>query len=186
MAVNIFEQLVRAALNADGYLTLENAAYRLHDDDQAVPHPGDIDLIAFHPRRNGLDRVLAVNCKSGKEPLQVERDVQRIIERSSETVSGSPAKSGFRELNDSDWAKAFRRCIGDVVGGKAAFTHVTVVRGIEGDRRLWTENESFRRILKNPLQLWDVNDILQRINRAGHLHGGSNALKLVALFQRAA
>lgn len=193
MAVNIFEELVRAALNAQGYLTFENASYSLNsnarslqDSDQLPPNPSDIDLIAIHPRKHGFDHVLAVNCKGGKEPLNVERDIQRIINGSNQYVAGGPAKTGFRELHDPDWAKAFRRCIGEVIGAKATFTHITVVRSIEGNRVLWRENDVFKQNLKNPVDLWDFNDIIRFISRTERLNTNSNALKLVELFHRAA
>jgi hypothetical protein len=193
MAVNIFEELVRAALNAQGYLTFENAAYRLYDNakslagkDNPYNPASDIDLIAFAPRKNGPSRTLAINCKGSREGLVLPRDVERISNRCKNSVAGTSPEKGFRELCQDDWAKAFRFCIHRWTGVKE-FTHVTVVRRIEGDKRVWTTHPSFSKMLTPHLQLWDLDDVVKKLKHGeSRLHMSNNMLRLVDLFHHAA
>jgi hypothetical protein len=191
MAVNVFEELARAALNAQGYFTFENAAYRLHGNarslagkDNPANTPSDIDLIGVAPRKAGPARVLAVNCKGGREPLMLTRDIDRILNGSGQTVAGSPSRQGFREFADDDWAKAFRGCVGALTG-ESSFTHVTVVRAFEGDRTAWTRNEVFMKRLTPNLALWSLDDILRKLRDGeARLNVNNSTLKLVDLLDR--
>ena len=191
MAVNVFEELVRAALNAKGYLAFENAAYQLHKNakslvglDNPVNNPSDIDLIGLHPHKTGPDRILAINCKGGHEPLTLPRDISRITEQSGALVAGSPARTGFRELCQPDWAKAFRHCVYTVTK-VSSFTHVTAVRSVTGDRAEWTTNGGFQKILTPHLELWTLDDVLAAVRSSGHrVHMSNSTLKLVNLLDR--
>lgn len=193
MAVNIFEELVRAALNAQGYLTFENATYRLYDNARSLAgkenpqnSASDIDLIAFAPRKAGASRTLAVNCKGGRDGLVLPRDIERISNRSSNSVAGGSPEKGFRELCQEDWAKAFRACVHRWTGEKE-FTHVTVVRHVEGSKDAWAKHSPFGKILTPHLMLWDMEDVVRKLRQGeNRLHMSNNMIRLVDLFHHAA
>ncbi len=188
MAVNVFEELVRGALQADRYLTAENVPYRLHPDARSIRSDparataeSDIDLIAFRPGLTGPRRVLAVNCKGGGEPLNVARDLQRLaVGNPNQYVAGSSATTGFRELTDPDWAKAFRQRVYTVTGA-SEFTHVLAVKKITGDRRQWVAHVPFHRLTRH-LELMDLQEIfgLMRQPKA-RLFANSSSARLLDL-----
>ncbi|MFS0771547.1 hypothetical protein [Sphingomonas sp. 1P08PE] len=183
MAVNLFEEIVRSAVQAQGYLTIENVCYRRHENAKGVVGTSDahiasdIDLIAIAPHRQGHRRVLAVNIKGGREELRLPTARDRILNRSTACVAGSPAKSGYRELVDPDWRAAFKHAVHGATR-ESVFTHVTVCKRISGDRRLWTEEPEFR-LLTPHLLLCDVEDLLRWIGRRqDRLFANSTAIHL--------
>ncbi len=193
MAVNLFEELVRAALNAQGYLTFENAAYALYPNAKSLAgkdNPNnaasDIDLIGFAPTIKGPKRVLAINCKGSKAGLSLPNDAVRVSAQTQQPVAGCAPQTGFRELSHPDWAKAFRAAVYRCTG-EHCFTHVTAVRAIAGPRTGWTQHQPFKTILTEHLAVWDLDDIVRKLRKGvNRIHPGNNTLKLVDLLRPAA
>ncbi|MBB5986042.1 hypothetical protein [Sphingobium lignivorans] len=193
MAVNHFEELVRAALNAQGYLTFENAAYRLHGNAKSLAgqdNPqltaSDIDLIGFAPRKKGPQRVLAINCKGSREGLRLPADAERISGRTRAPVAGCVPETGFRELCQPDWAIAFKDCIYRWTGERS-FMHVMAVRSYTGEKRLWSCHPPFQQMLTEHLDIWDLDHIVRKIHEGRErLHVSNSVLKLVDLLYRPA
>jgi hypothetical protein len=69
MKEDVLEQVVDDYLKFKGYFTTHNVAFRPRSD-----HPqyvgsqdsvrSDVDVVGYHPRRSGLDRVMVVSCKA--------------------------------------------------------------------------------------------------------------------------
>lgn len=171
MAVDLFEEIVRGAVQADRYLTADNVPYRLHANARSIREGrwtasavSDIDIIAFSPHRTGPARVLAISCKGGREPLDIERDVARLTAGNpTQSVAGGNVATGFRELTEPDWMAAFRHAV-FAVTGSTEFIHVLAVKRVVGDRALWSEHAPFQRLTPH-LRLWDLNDVLGMIRR---------------------
>lgn len=194
MAVNLFEELVRAALNAQVYLTFENAAYALHPNAKSLvgkDNPNnaasDIDLIGLAPRKTDRPaRVLAINCKGSKAGLNLPSDALRVSDKTQQSVAGCPPQSGFRELSHPDWAKAFRAAVFRWTG-EQCFTHVTVVRTIVGPRTGWTQHQPFKDNLTEHLDVWDLEDVVRKLRTGSNrIHPNNSILKLVDLLRPAA
>lgn len=188
MAVNTLEELVNAALNAQGYLTIENAAYSRHPNARSLKgqeckqnSASDIDVLAFAPLKTKTPKVYAINCKGTRDGLQLPTAAQQIT-----AAPSSPLARGFRELCQPDWATAYKHRIHGLTGC-SDFVHVTVVRSFSGEARGWTEHEPFKAILTPQLRLWTIDDVVQMLLKGGEkLHFNNNARKLVDLLYRAA
>lgn len=69
MKEDVLEQVVDDYLKFKGYFTTHNVTFRPRSD-----HPkyvgtqdsvrSDVDVVGYHPRRSGLDRVMVVSCKA--------------------------------------------------------------------------------------------------------------------------
>lgn len=188
MAVNTLEELVSAAFNAQGYLTIENAAYCRHSNAKSLQgeaqqpnDPSDIDVIAFAPRKTKVPKVYAVNCKGTRDGLVLPSAATQISANPD-----SPMARGFRELCQPDWAKAFKYRVHGLTGC-SDFVHVTVVRSFTGEITGWTEHAPFKAILTPHLKLWTIDDVVQMLLKGGEkLHFNNNARKLVDLLYKAA
>ena len=172
MAVDLFEEIVRGAFQAARYLTTENVPYKLNPNAKGIRSGrwradavSDIDLIAMHPRRSGKAKVLAISCKGGGEPLVIERDLARLSAGNpNQSVAGSCAATGFRELTDPDWAIAFRQAV-HAVTGAAEFTHVLAVKKACGERKMWNDHAAFHRLTPH-LTILDLTDLLAMLRRS--------------------
>lgn len=188
MAVNTLEELVNAALNAQGYLTIENAAYSRHPNaksltgqDAKTNPASDIDVLAFAPLKTKAPKVYAINCKGNRDGLMLPAAAEQIS-----AEPNSPLAKGFRELCQPDWATAYRHRVHGLTGCND-FVHVTVVRSFTGDARGWTEHAPFKATLTPHLKLWTIDQVIQMLLKGGEkLHFNNNARKLVDLLYRAA
>lgn len=69
MKEDILEQVVGDYLKFKGYFTTHNVRFRPREN-----HPeyvasedsvrSDVDVVGYHPRRTGVNRVVVVNCKA--------------------------------------------------------------------------------------------------------------------------
>ncbi|WP_419808498.1 hypothetical protein [Sphingomonas sp.] len=188
----MFEEFVRGAVQADRYLTAENVPYALNSNARSIRDgrwkadaTSDIDIVAIRPARSGARRVLAINCKGGREELNIERDLARLdAANPHQTVAGGNVVTGFRELTEPDWACAFRQRV-HAVTGQTEFTHVLAVKRIVGDRTRWSTHAPFLRLTPN-LLLWDLQDLLEMANRpTARVFGNSPTRHLVDLIAAA-
>ncbi|HLK22798.1 MAG TPA: hypothetical protein VKT81_27825 [Bryobacteraceae bacterium] len=165
---DILEQLVEEFLIHRGYFVRHNVKYLPRKDhvDFNSKHDSnhsDIDVLAFHPRRSGADRVWAVSCKSwqaGFDPAVKIDEIQR-----DKIVSGRRAWKGFRELVKPKWSEAFIGAVKNATG-ESCFTYVTAVTRLYGDKSLWENNPSFRNAMwNNPIRLLTLREMLDEVYR---------------------
>lgn len=163
MKEDILEQLVDEYLQHKGYFTRHNIKFKPSEN-----HPdfekkkdvvaSDIDVIGIDPNRRGVDRVVAVSCKSWQSGFSPSSKISDI--EGNKTVSGREAWKGFREITNEKWASAFIDKI-EEISGTRKFTYVTAVTVVKGDRLVWETYEPFRKILHgNPVQILAFSDIL--------------------------
>lgn len=69
MKEDVLEQIVEDYLQFKGYLTVHNVRFKPRADhpdfqrrDDSVS--SDVDIVGYHPRLAGVDRVIAVTCKA--------------------------------------------------------------------------------------------------------------------------
>ena len=166
MKEDILEQLVDDYLKFNGYFTAHNVKFK-----PSVTHPeyrrrddcvaSDIDVIGFHPRRMGTERVWAVSCKSwqaGFDPggriTAIEKDM---------TISGRKAWQSFRELVKPKWADGMINEI-ERLTGSTEFTYVTAVTKLKGEARIWQEYPPFVGNLRgNPIRILTLQDMLANL-----------------------
>lgn len=166
MKEDILEQLVDEYLQHKGYFTTHNVKFKPRKDHadfdsrQDSVH-SDIDVLAFHPRLTGPERVVIVSCKSwqgGFNPLSKISEFEN-----DKIVSGREAWRGFRELLKPKWSEAFVEKIFEVTGS-CEFTHITAVTLLKGDRNAWENNQVFKAAMNgNPIKIITLNEMLDEL-----------------------
>ncbi len=165
MKEDILEQLVTDYLEAQGYFTVADVKFkpdpkdRGYDSQQDCVH-SDIDVLAFHPRKRGPRKVIAVSCKSWQHGFDAAREAQLIKDK--RTVRGREAWRTYRELVSPKWAKALRRTIAERTGCES-FTYFTAVTKLVGDRRHWEENPNFRRTLRAEIKIITLDEMAESV-----------------------
>ena len=91
MKEDILEQLVDDYLRSAGFFTLHNVKFQPSATDPDFVQrddcvPSDIDVMGFHPRRNGTDRTWVVSCKSWQAGFDPKRRIS-LIEQ-NKVISG--------------------------------------------------------------------------------------------------
>ena len=100
MKEDILEQIVDDYLRLHGYFTINNVKFRPSSDhpdfilNQDSNH-SDIDVVGFHPMKQGPDRIFAVSCKSWQAGFNADRKVSEVTEE--KRVAGRSALKRFRE-----------------------------------------------------------------------------------------
>jgi len=165
MKEDILEQLADEFLQSRGYFTMHNIKFRPDSDHpDYVPiqdsNNSDIDVIGINPNLSGCNRVWAISCKSWQGGFRPAGRIAKISNKGR--VSGRDAWKGFRELVMPKWAMAFRKAIHDLTGC-SKFTYVTAVTKLNGDRTIWQEHQPFLDIIKAPIKVLTLNEMLEEM-----------------------
>jgi hypothetical protein len=163
MKEDILEQLVDDYLMFNGFFTIHNLKFLPSaTDPEYVKNKdsvaSDIDVVGYHPRREGADRIWVVSCKSwqgGFDP------VARIAAIEANKIQyGRAAWKSFRELVKKKWADALIAEI-EKLTDSTKFTYVTAVTKLKGDASVWQEHKPFRDNLRgNPIKILALQDML--------------------------
>ena len=189
MKEDILEQLVDDYLQCEGYFTRHNIKFRPsseHPDFQSTKdsNHSDIDVIGYHPKRTGTDRVWVVSCKSWQRGFRVNSKLDELSQ--NKTVSGREAWQGFRELIKPKWSKAFIDAV-EVACGTRHFTYVTAVTSVVGDRSLWENHLPFVAAMEgNPIRMIDLSEILGYFRRMSSTTLASSEIGRMLQLMRAA
>lgn len=163
MKEDILEQLVDDYLKSNGFFTIHNVKFRpldTHPDyiKSADCVASDVDVIGFHPRRDGSDKVWVVSCKSWQGGFDPKDRIDAI--EKEKIREGRPAWQGFRELVKAKWANALI-CEIERLTGMTQFTYVTAVTKLIGSAVPWEQNDTFRRNLGgNPIRIITLHEML--------------------------
>ena len=168
MKEDILEQLATDYLEADGYFTTSNVKFRPqrtdpgYDSKQDSVH-SDIDVLGYHPTRTGIDRVVAVSCKSEQNGFDPKWEIQAI--KDNRTVGGREAWRRFRELVNPKWALAFKHAVYERTGAKEFIYYTAVTRLYkEKDRTIWEQYEPFRNILGCEIRVVTLSEMVKRVS----------------------
>ncbi len=163
---DILEQVVEEYLLHKGYFVQHNIKYKPdpnHPDfitNQDSNH-SDIDVIGYHPKKVGCDKVIAVSCKSWQGGFNPERELKHIINK--EVIRGRDAWKGFRELVVPKWSQAFLQAIEEATGQRE-FTYFLAVTKVNGDRTCWETYRPFQECLEgNKIALLDFSQMVSEI-----------------------
>jgi hypothetical protein len=165
MKEDILEQLVDEYLQIEGYFTRHNIKYRpgkehsQFDSKQDSNH-SDIDVIGINPLLTGPARVKVVSCKSWQSGFNPKTKIREFEE--NKIVNGREAWRGFRELVNEKWSEAFVRAVYDAAG-QTEFTYITAVTALKGNREEWENYPKFQQLIKNPVEILTVSDMLEKI-----------------------
>ena len=166
MKEDILEQLVDDYLQAQGYFTCHNLKFRPRKnhpkfESKKDSNHSDIDVLGYHPRLSGPNRVMVVGCKSWQSGFHIDAWILRLKE--NKTVSGRDAWKHFRELMEPKWSEALVAEVEKATGSKT-FTYVTAVTSIKGDKELWETHPRFQKAMRgNPIKLLSLPDMLKKL-----------------------
>jgi len=139
MKEDILEQVAEDWLHLAGYFTVHNVGFKpekVHPDFESGQDAvaSDIDVLAVHPRRSGVERVIAVSCKSWQSGFNADA---RLAELRGEKKNGKRATwRHVRELWVPKWSKAFVDVIEERTGQRQ-FTYRIAVTKLKGDTAAW-------------------------------------------------
>jgi hypothetical protein len=139
MKEDVLEQIVDDFLQFDGFFTTHNVRFRPrrdHRDYVAVQDSvaSDVDVVAYHPMRSGVDRVVVVSCKSWQSGFDA---TAKLAELRGEKKNRKRATwRHFRELWIPKWSEAFREVIFELTGERD-FTYRIAVTRLRGDADAW-------------------------------------------------
>src|ERR1700683_4961086 len=126
MKEDILEQLVDDYMCFKGFFTMHNVKFQPHNLDLEYVKsedcvPSDIDVIGYHPKRTGADKVWVVSCKSWQIGFDPNDRIRAIEE--SKRREGRDAWRSFRELAKRKWADGLIETVSELTGSDE-FTHV--------------------------------------------------------------
>lgn len=163
---DILEQLVEEYLIHRGYFVRHNVKFlprkdRTDFNSQKDSNHSDIDILAYHPKKKGADRVWAVSCKSWQAGFSPAKKLKQI--KDNKVVSGREAWKSFRELTSQKWSEAFIDAV-DQATGQRSFTYVTAVTRLIGDAQCWEKNPTFSKAMAgNPIKILQLREMLTEI-----------------------
>jgi hypothetical protein len=141
MKEDVLEQIVDDYLKFRGYFTVHNVSFRPradHPDYEAEKDrvPSDVDVVGFHPRLSGSERVHVVSCKSWQTGFDADSWLRLL--REDRKVGRRFAWQFFRELWIPKWSEALRATVVDLTG-ETEFTYSIAVTDLRGNPRAWSE-----------------------------------------------
>jgi hypothetical protein len=163
MKEDILEQLVDDYLMFNGFFTIHNVKFLPSaTDPEYVKNKdsvaSDIDIVGFHPLREGAERIWVVSCKSWQGGLDPAARIVAI--KGTKKLAGREAWKSFRELVKKKWADGLIAQI-ERLTGSTQFTYVTAVTKLTGDPAVWQYHKSFRDNLRgNPIKVLTLQEML--------------------------
>lgn len=168
MKEDILEQLADDYLKFCGFFTVHNVKFQpaknspdFVQKDDAVP--SDIDVVGFHPIRQGADRTWVVSCKSWGAGFDPRKRIELIEKK--KRIAGRPAWKSFRELVEKKWADGLITEVYRLTGSEQ-FTYVTAVTRLKGDESVWRNYAPFQANLRgNPIRVLTLQEMLGDLYR---------------------
>lgn len=146
MKEDVLEQVVDDYLQFKGYFTTHNVRFRPRSD-----HPhfvsnqdsvnSDVDVVGFHPRTSGIDRVVVVTCKAWQEGFDAPAKLAEL--RGEKPNPKRETWRHFRELWVPKWSEAFRAKIEDLTG-ESTFSYRIAVTRLKGDSSAWQRDPTIK------------------------------------------
>ena len=164
---DILEQIVEEYLIHEGYFVQHNIKFLPspnHPDyvKREDSNHSDIDVLGFHPKKTGPDKIMAVSCKSWQGGFKPDTWINNI--RENKKISGRPAWKAFRELTSPKWSQGFCDAIEEATGEKS-FTYVLAVSRCKGDKTIWEQEPSFQEALNgNSIQVLSFSEMVEKID----------------------
>jgi hypothetical protein len=163
---DILEQIVEEYLTHKGYFVRHNIKFlprRDHPEFVLNQHSNhsDIDVIGYHPKLDGEQRVMVVSCKSWQGGFNPAVEIRAITDK--KIARGREAWKSFRELASPIWSDAFMRAVVNATGTDR-FTYVTAVAKLGGEKATWENHAPFRAAIGgNPITILTFHDMVQEI-----------------------
>ncbi len=144
MKEDVLEQIVDDYLKFSGYFTIHNVSFRPrkgHPEYVGAQDsvPSDVDVVGYHPRKTGTERVVVVSCKAWQAGFDASA---KLAELRGEKANPKRATwRHFRELWIPKWSEAFRTTI-EGLTGERDFSYRVAVTRLRGDAAAWPRDET--------------------------------------------
>lgn len=142
MKEDVLEQIVDDYLQFKGYFTIHNVRFRPGQDhpdyvrrDDAVH--SDVDVVGYHPRVTGVERVVVVTCKAWQAGFDATAKLGEL--RGEKRNPKRATWHHFRELWIPKWSQAFHATIAELTG-ESIFSYRIAVTRLRGNTNAWTED----------------------------------------------
>src|SRR3989338_2565312 len=158
MINDVLEQLAEDYFRHLGYFTQHNVKYRPNRRGPAYNVHSDVDIVAVHPKKKSIDRVIVVSCKSWHGGLHIMRELKRLKENYRRT------RQTFRELAMPVWSRALKNKIKEITGQKRFVFYIICVSYDHGYKKMWEENKIFKRNLSGcKIKLLDFKTMIEGV-----------------------
>lgn len=163
---DILEQIVEEYLLHAGYFVRHNIKFKPLPEDPGFKtkehsNHSDIDVIGWHPKKRGIDKLVVVSCKSWQEGFDPAKQINAA--ENGKKLSGREAWKSSRELWSEIWANAFLRKIKETTG-ISKFVYLTAVTHVVGDKSSWEKNSTFKKNLRgNPIKIIELKEMTKEI-----------------------
>ena len=142
MKEDVLEQVVDDYLKFKGYFTTHNVAFRPRSDHSEYVGSqdsvrSDVDVVGYHPRRSGLDRVMVVSCKAWQGGFDASAKLAEL--RGEKKNPKRETWRHFRELWVPKWSEAFREKIFELTGEREFAYRIAITR-FQGDTGAWEKD----------------------------------------------
>ncbi len=141
MKEDVLEQIVDDYLQFEGYFTIHSVRFRPRPDhpeyraaDDSVP--SDVDVVGYHPAKEGRSRVVVVSCKSWQGGFDASAKLAEL--RGEKKNPKRATWRHFRELWIPKWSEAFRQAI-LARTGQSDFDYRIAVTRLKGDAGAWEQ-----------------------------------------------
>jgi len=138
---DVLEQIVDDYLNFRGYFTTHNVRFRPdpkspgYESQQDSVH-SDVDVVAYHPRKRGTDRVMVVSCKAWQGGFSADAKLAEL--RGEKKNPKRATWRRFRELWNPKWSHAFIDAVEELTGSRK-FSYRIAVTHLRGDGDAWKD-----------------------------------------------
>ena len=163
---DVLEQIVEEYLLHKGYFVRHNIKFRPREDhpdfkrNQDSNH-SDIDVLGYHPKVSGAEKVMVVSCKSWQKGFNPASQLDAISNKKMQ--GGREAWKAYRELTSSKWSEAFLKAVKDATG-KDRFTYVTAVTRLVGEKSRWENHRPFSKAIGgNPVAILTFSEMVGEI-----------------------
>lgn len=166
MKEDILEQIAEGWLLSRGYFVQHNLKFRprkSHPDfvTSLDSVPSDIDVLGFHPLKDGPERVVAITCKSYQQGFHPAAFLGAL--QNNKNIGGRPAWKSFRELVKPKWSEAFIDTVFDATGTRE-FTYTLAVTRLTGTRYMWEDIKPYSEAMNgNPIKLITLEEMIKSV-----------------------
>lgn len=159
MTNDILEQLVEDYFREQGYFTQHNVPYRTN----GKGNHSDIDVIAVHPRKKGVERVVVVNCKSWQDGVDINEILQAVTRKPEPKIRGGYMTKRFRDVTKKPWSKALIEKVKELTGQRR-FTFYVAAVSFRGEKKEWGNFPLFKKNLSGcSLRLLEMKDMIEHL-----------------------
>lgn len=122
---DVLEQITEDYLKQLGYFTLHNVPYKLSSGGVA----SDIDVIAIHPTKTDISKVIVVSCKSFQHGIHLKETLS-LTNTPDKKVRGSNTRKRYKELVDKEWSESLRKEVERLTGQKEFIFYLSATKYI--------------------------------------------------------